>query len=158
LVQGIALPADDEKLVERAAAGDAAALATLFERWNERLRKAVLLRLDPRLSGRLDPSDILQDTFLDATRRLPEYVAAPAVSLPVWLRSLALQRLVDLHRRHLGAKMRTARREIALDGRRDPPVSADSLSELLIDPARSPGSEVAQREKHRRVHQALAAM
>jgi RNA polymerase sigma-70 factor (ECF subfamily) len=63
----------------------------------------VRLRFDRWLAGRLDASDVLQDAYLDVAHRFPEYVAAPAVPIYVWLRALTGQRLIDLHRRHLGA-------------------------------------------------------
>ena len=116
------------------------------------------LRLDPRLTGRLDPSDVLQDAFLDAARRLPEFVAAPSVPIWVWLRSLALQRIVDLHRTHLGSKMRSVARETPWNVGGSLVASTVTLSELLIDPAKSPASELAMREKHRRVQNALESM
>src|SRR5438128_2398793 len=98
--------ATTDDLLVRARAGDDAALGELFARHRERLRRMVRLRLDRRIYGRVDPSDVLQDAFLDMARRLPEYAAAPAVSFYLWLRTLTGQRLVDLHRMHLGAQMR----------------------------------------------------
>lgn len=145
-------------LLQLAAAGDQRALGEIFEMSRDRLRRTVKLRLDSRLCGRLDPSDILQDAFLDAARRLPEYAETPRVPLFVWLRSLTLQRLVDLHRRHLGAKMRDAGAEISLDDNGVPQASAASLTDLLIDPAKSPDSEIVLREVRRQVHMALENM
>lgn len=104
---------DTEKLLQKLHAGDEQALARLFSRYREKLRKMVQFRLDPRLQGRVDSSDVLQDVYLDAAQRLEHYRKAPAVSLLVWLRQLTEQRLIDLHRRHLGARMRDARREAA---------------------------------------------
>jgi RNA polymerase sigma-70 factor (ECF subfamily) len=114
--------------------------------------------MDQRLGGRLDPSDILQEAYLDAAQRLPEFVAAPQVPLGVWLRALVLQRLVDVHRRHLGAKMRDARREISLDGGDALYASAVSMAALLVDSAKSPASEMVQLERRRRVQEALEAL
>jgi RNA polymerase sigma-70 factor (ECF subfamily) len=97
-----------DDLLRRAKAGDAAALAALFAHYRERLRQMVRLRLDRRLYGRLDPSDVLQEAYLDVARRFPEYAATPTVSFYLWLRALTGQRLLDLHRQHLGAHMRDA--------------------------------------------------
>src|SRR5262249_11375167 len=105
---------DEAILLRRAIAGDQPALAELFARYRERLRKMVRLRLDRRLSGRLDTSDVLQDAYLDVARRFPEYAVAPTVPFYLWLRTLTGQRLVDLHRRHLGAQMRDAAQEVSL--------------------------------------------
>jgi RNA polymerase sigma-70 factor (ECF subfamily) len=102
---------DTEKLLQMLHAGDEQALARLFSRYREKLRRMVQFRLDPRLQGRIDSSDVLQDVYLDAAQRLEHYRKSPAVSLLVWLRQITEQRLIDLHRRHLGARMRDARRE-----------------------------------------------
>jgi RNA polymerase sigma-70 factor (ECF subfamily) len=104
--------ADD--LLRRAKAGDQAALGALFAHFRDRLRKMIRLRLDHRVYGRLDPSDVLQEAYLDVARRFPEYAAAPTVSFYLWLRALTGQRLIDLHRQHLGAHMRAAGREVSL--------------------------------------------
>ena len=94
-------PGKTEDLLLRAKAGDAAALGGLFARYRDRLRRMVRLRLDRRVAGRLDPSDVVQEAYLDVARRFPEYAAAPAVPFYVWLRALTGQRLIDLHRQHL---------------------------------------------------------
>src|SRR6266702_8488844 len=103
---------DEADFLRRATAGDQQALAALFSRYRDRLRKMVRLRLDRRMSGRIDASDVLQDAYLDVARRFPEYAAAPTVPFYLWLRALTGQRLVDLHRRHLGAQMRDAGQEV----------------------------------------------
>ena len=77
-----------DDLLRRARAGDAAALGALFAHYRDRLRQMVRLRLDRRLAGRLDASDVLQEAYLDVARRFPEYAAAPAVPFHVWLRAL----------------------------------------------------------------------
>src|SRR5215475_8759811 len=99
-------PHDNEVLLQRARGGDCSALAELFERHRGRLEQMVRVRLDRRLQGRLDPADVLQEAYLDVARRFKEYVAGPTLPFFLWLRLLAGQRLVDLHRQHLGAKMR----------------------------------------------------
>src|SRR4051812_31991291 len=96
---------DSAELVRRARGGDAQAKAALFERYRERLRLMVRLRLDRRLCGRLDPSDVVQEAYVDMARRFDEYAAqsSPAVPFYLWARALTGQRLVDIHRQHLGA-------------------------------------------------------
>src|ERR1700693_3359619 len=97
-------PANDEaELLRQALAGDQQALATLFARYRDRLRKMVGLRLDRRMSGRIDTSDVLQDAYLDVARRFPEYAAAPTVPFYLWLRALTGQRLLGPPPPHPGA-------------------------------------------------------
>jgi RNA polymerase sigma-70 factor (ECF subfamily) len=109
-------PTDAEALLWRAAAGDCAALAELFQAHRGRLERMVLLRMDRRLQGRLDASDVIQERYLDVARRFPEYAAGLSMPFYLWLRLLTGQRLVDLHRRHLGAKMRDPGRQLSLQG------------------------------------------
>src|ERR1700677_3104990 len=92
-------------LVERALAGDESALAALFDGYRDRLRRMIRLRLDRRLSGRVDSSDGLQEAYLDVRKRLSEYARDPAaMPFHLWLRLIAGQRLTDVHRYHLGAQ------------------------------------------------------
>src|SRR6516162_9026317 len=95
-----------DALLGQACAGDVRALAELFERHRGRLEVMVRLRLDRRLQGRLDPADVLQEAYFDVARRFPEYAAEGAMPIYLWLRLLTGQKLAELHRRHLGAKMR----------------------------------------------------
>src|SRR6516225_6283332 len=94
------------RILERLRAGDRQALVDLYERHRERLRRMVQVRMDARLSGRLDASDVLQDGFLDAAARLESYLRQPRLPPFLWLRLIVSERLANYHRRHLGAKMR----------------------------------------------------
>src|SRR5436190_1209580 len=104
----------EEELVGRLRRGDAEALAELFARHRERLWKLVHFRLHPRLAGRIDADDVLQDAYLDAADRLDHFRENSFGSAFVWLRLVVVQTLAQLHRRHLGAAKRDAHREIAL--------------------------------------------
>jgi RNA polymerase sigma-70 factor (ECF subfamily) len=113
---GFAMPAnkDPNDLLRRIAAGDDGATAELFAAYRDRLRLMVRLRLDRRLQGRLDPSDVLQEAYLDIARRAPEYAANPTMPAYLWLRFLTGQRLAQLHRHHLGAQARDVGQEVSL--------------------------------------------
>src|SRR5262245_1232319 len=105
---------DDElRLVRRAAGGDTAAGEAL-DRHRDRLRRMVEARLDRRVRGRVDPSDVLQDGLVDAVARLPDYLADPRLPLFLWLRLVVGDRLAKAHRDHLGAEVRDAGREVSL--------------------------------------------
>jgi RNA polymerase sigma-70 factor (ECF subfamily) len=151
-------PSDNEALLGRARAGDCAALAELFQRHRGRLEQMVRLRLDRRLQGRLDPADVLQEAYLDVARRFPEYAAAPALPFFLWLRLLTGQRLVDLHRQHLGAKMRDAGLEVSLHRGDLPRASSASLAELLLGRLTSASRAAIRAETQRQVQEALNAM
>jgi RNA polymerase sigma-70 factor, ECF subfamily len=152
-------PATDEaELLRQAQAGDQQALATLFARYRDRLRKTVRLRLDRRLSGRIDTSDVLQDVYLDVARRFPEYAGSPTVPFYIWLRSLTGQRLVDLHRRHLGAQMRDAGQEVSLHRGALPAASSVSLAQALLAGLTSPTQAAVREEMRLRLQEALNGM
>ena len=148
----------DGQLAGRAAAGDASAMGELFSRYRDRLRLMVRLRLDRRLQGRVDPSDILQEAFLDASRRIAEYAHKQSVPLFLWLRFLTGQRLLMVHRRHLGAKMRNAAGEVSLRGVSMPEATTTSLAAQLLGEFTSPTQAVIRSERHQRLQEALDRM
>jgi len=145
-------------LVRRAAAGDRAAEAELFTRHRDRLRALVRLRLDRRLQGRLDPSDVLQEAYLDYAKRLPEYARNPTMPFYLWLRFLAGQRLIDLHRHHLGAQMRDAGQEVSLYRGALPQASSASLAYQLLGRLTSASRAAIRAETQLRVQDALNSM
>src|SRR5262245_5210508 len=149
---------DNKALLERALGGDRTALAELFERHRGQLEQIVRLRLDRRLQGRLDPADVLQEAYLDVARRLPDYRPDPAMPFFLWLRFLTMQRLIDLHRQHLGAKMRDAGLEVSLYHGDFPRASSESLAELLLGRLTTASRAAIRAETQLRVQEALNAM
>lgn len=152
-------PDDSDNLLERAAAGDGPALAELFERQRGRLEVMLRLRLDRRLQGRIDPADVLQEAYLEVARRFPEYLATEA-ALPfyLWMRLLTGQKLAELHRRHLGAKMRDAGLEVSLYRGAMPRASSASLAELLMGRLTTASRAAIRGETQLRVQAALNSM
>lgn len=73
--------AHSHDLIQRAELGDAQAIGELFDHHRARLHRMVDMRLDHRLQGRLDASDVLQDAFLEFRRSLPEYLKHPLIPL-----------------------------------------------------------------------------
>src|SRR5437867_5640643 len=105
---------ETNRLLQQAAAGDQESWGALLTRHAERLRRMVALRLDRRLQGRIDPSDVIQEAYLEASVRRAEYLQNPAMPFFLWLRFLTGQKLLALHRHHLGTQSRDAGREVAL--------------------------------------------
>jgi RNA polymerase sigma-70 factor, ECF subfamily len=116
------------------------------------------LRLDRRLRGRVDPSDVLQEACLDAARRLPEYRKNPTMPFFLWLRFLAGQRLVDEHRKHLGAAARDAGREISLYDGALPETSSAALAAHLLGRLTTPSQAAVRAERRIRLQEALNSM
>lgn len=147
-----------DELVGRAAGGDEAALAALFDRHRGRLRQMIRLRLDRRLRGRVDESDVLQEAYLDLARKLPEYARKPSVPFFLWLRLVAGERLLRVHRQHLGAAMRDAGREISIHGGGMPQASSVSLAGRLLGRVTSASRVVSRAETRRLLRDALDRM
>jgi RNA polymerase sigma-70 factor (ECF subfamily) len=141
-------PGSTDDLLRRAGAGDPQDLAELFAHYRDRLRRMVRLRMDRRLQRRVDPSDVLQEAQIDVLRRAAEYAADPRLPPFLWLRLVTGQRLMALHRRHLGARMRSAGQEIELHRGPMPQVTSLSLAEMLLGRLTSP-TQAAQRAEVR---------
>jgi RNA polymerase sigma-70 factor (ECF subfamily) len=150
--------ADTINVLRRAGNGDQQAVAALFARHRDRLEQMVRLRMDRRLQGRIDASDVLQETYLEAARRVGEFAREQGTSVYLWLRVLTGQKLVDLTRRHLGAKMRSAGQEISLYRGSLPQASSISLAEHLLGRLTSPSLAVIRAETQLRVQEALNTM
>jgi RNA polymerase sigma-70 factor, ECF subfamily len=146
------------RLIEQAVRGDQRALGELLGRHRERLRRMVALRLDRRLQGRVDPSDIIQEACLDAARRLAEYHERPTMPFFLWLRFLAGQRLVDEHRKHLGAAARDAGREISLYRGALPQTSSAALAAHLLGRLTTPSQAAIRAERKIRLQEALNSL
>ncbi|MEM8947682.1 MAG: sigma-70 family RNA polymerase sigma factor [Planctomycetota bacterium] len=116
------------QLVEELRSGSERALADLFELYRPRLIHIVAARMDKRLRGRVDPSDLLQETFLDLSSRLPSFVVDDrGLSAFVWMRLTAVEKVIHSYRRHLHAARRDIRREA------DPAVLQPHSSMALAD-------------------------
>ena len=152
------------ELAERVVAGDVGALAELFEVERRRLLRVVAARLDQRLRGRLDPGDVLQDAFLDLTRKLPEFSRSQEqadvrsrMAPFVWMRLVVTERIIIAHRRNLLAEARDARREIS----RLPAADAESsvmLVNHLVARVSSMGARVIREETSAALREAIDTM
>src|SRR5260370_13437383 len=102
---------ETQELLDQAKRGDADAVDRLLATHREPLRRMISLRLDPALAGRLDASDVVQEVLLEASRRLTDYLRAPAMPFHLWLRHIAHDHVIDAHRRHRKAQRRTIDRD-----------------------------------------------
>src|SRR5262249_22204897 len=125
-------PRPDEELLDAARNGDEAALAALVERHRGRLERMVALRMDRRLQGRVDPADVVQEAYLAVRGKFAQHDADARLPFFLWLRLEVGQKLVDVHRFHLGTKMRDAGQEVSLHRGALPQVTSLSLAEHLL--------------------------
>src|SRR5205085_5233491 len=143
------------ELVERARAGDREALNALLARHRGRLRRMVEMRLDTRLQARLDASDVVQDAYVEVAERLDEYLRDPKLPLFLWLRLVVGERLLKLHRFHLGTQMRDAGREVSLYRGALPAASSAALAAQLLGKHTSPTQAATRAERLLRLQEAL---
>jgi RNA polymerase sigma-70 factor (ECF subfamily) len=147
--------ADTARLLEQARAGDQAALNELFARHRTRLRRMVELRLDRRLQARIDASDVIQEAYVDVLGRLDEYLCDPRYPLFLWLRHIVGERLLKLHRHHLGTQMRDAGLEVSIYRGALPAASSAALAAQLLGKHTSPTQAAVRAERMMRVQEAL---
>jgi RNA polymerase sigma-70 factor (ECF subfamily) len=147
--------AETARLLEQARAGDKEALSALFSRHRPRLRRMVELRLDRRLQARIDASDVIQEAYVEVVVRLNEYLGEPSYPLFLWLRLIVGERLLKLHRRHLGTQMRDAGREVSLYRGALPEASSAALAAQLLGQHTSPTQAAVRAERMIRLQEAL---
>ena len=143
-----------QQLLQTALQGDASAVNALMDRHRDALRKMVQMRLDRAIAARLDASDVVQDVLVEANRRIQDYLANPSMPFHLWLRHLAKDQLIDMHRRHRVAGRRSVDRERHLDGSFSDQSSMD-LAAQLKDHELTPAAATIRKELERRFHVAL---
>jgi RNA polymerase sigma-70 factor (ECF subfamily) len=146
---------ETRRTLEQAVQGNSAGWGELLARHRKRLRRMVALRLDRRLQGRIDASDVIQEAYLEAWSRLTEYVREPKTPFFLWLRFLAGQKLVTLHRHHLGVEMRSASLEVALYPGTMPEASSAALAAQLLGHDTRPSEPAIRAELRIQLQEAL---
>jgi RNA polymerase sigma-70 factor (ECF subfamily) len=145
---------DTDTLLDRVVRGDLSAINVLIDRYRVRLRNFVTLRLDQRIAGRIDPSDVVQETLTTASQRLMQYAVDRPMPFYPWLRQLAIDRLVEIHRRHVHAQRRSVVREQDMHASPSDQSSVP-LARVLASLNASPSAQLRQQEA---IEQAQAAI
>jgi RNA polymerase sigma-70 factor, ECF subfamily len=149
---------DAASLFDRASGGDANAWGALLAQHQERLQYVLAFRLDPRLRGRVDAADVVQDAFIVATARRADFFAQSQQPLFLWLRWIAANTLLELHRHHLGTQMRDAAREVSWRRRQNDDETRAALMAQLTGGATGPATAAGRAEARACVSDALARM
>jgi RNA polymerase sigma-70 factor (ECF subfamily) len=147
-----------ELLLARAAEGDKAAWGAVLALHQERLTRMVAFRMDPRLSARIDASDVVQEAFVAASAQRDEYLRAPPVPLFLWLRGIVRNKLLELHRHHLGTRMRDAKREQPLEASPTHDDTSAAVFAHLTAGLTRPSIAAVRSEVETRLMEALNAM
>ena len=151
-------PQQEIEALDAARAGDHGAIGPVLESYRARLSRTVSLRMDARLKGRFDTSDVLQEAFVEASQRLPRFLEDERMPFFLWVRFLVGQKLLQFHRTHLGVEARAADREIPLAVAAAPCASTVSVAEVWLAETGTPSQAVAADEEHARVRAALESM
>jgi RNA polymerase sigma-70 factor (ECF subfamily) len=149
---------ETNRLLELVSLSDPQALEALLVRHRQRLRRMVALRLDQRLRKRIDPSDVIQETYLEVSARLPDYLTSPTMPFFLWLRFLTGQKLITLHRHHLGVQMRDVDQEMALFRGTNPEASSAALANHFVDQDTRPSEALIRAERKERLYEALESL
>ena len=145
-------------LLEKAKAGQPQALGELLQSCRDQLYRIIKFRMDPRLRSRLDADDIIQDAFIEATQRFDDYVENQEMPFFLWLRFITVQKLFQMHRKHLGAQARDADREISIFAKPQPQATSAMLAAHLLGKHTSPSVAAMRAEQTARVERALNSM
>jgi RNA polymerase sigma-70 factor (ECF subfamily) len=136
--------------------GDENKIAEVFSQYEEKLQRMVRFRLDRRLYGRVDTADVMQDVWMEASRRIEDYTSNPAVPFFIWVRQIAWQIIIDLHRRHLGAQKRNVSQEVSLA--KSGVGTSISIAAQLVGDLTSPSQAAIREEKLVKLRDALESM
>lgn len=141
-----------------AQSGDREAFARLYSERENRLRRILLFRLDRRIAGRVDVDDILQEVYLAAEQRLASFEGDSEESFFVWMRLVANQVMIDVHRRHVAAQSRDVRREMRPSQLRQQQTTTLAMSSFLVAGMTSPSSVFKREDRAERLHQAITSL
>lgn len=151
-------PEENAELVNRIIRGDREALAEMFSLYRPRLWRMINFRLHPRLRGRIDPDDVLQDAWMRAVERIGYFLRGASHSSFIWFRMIVDQTLVELHRRHIGAEKRSATKEKSIDARWRSDTTSSSMAFHLMGQLPSPSSALRHTEMAGQLDAALQGM
>jgi len=152
------LPDELETAIAALHAGDEGALARLFSIYRNQLRRMIAFRMDQRLKGRIDTSDVMQEAYVEAAKRIHHFQEDPAVPFIVWLRQIAAQTLIDLHRHHLGTQKRDANREVSTRKLTPPRASSIYMADQFVGDLTSPSHAAQRTEMMDKVKEVLETM
>jgi RNA polymerase sigma-70 factor (ECF subfamily) len=151
-------PEISDQLIASMRDGSADALAEVFSHYRERLRRIIRFRLDYRIAGRVSDSDVLQEAFISAAKRLDHFADRQQMPPFLWLRLLIRQQLVDLHRQHLQAGKRDVRKEVSLQNNAPSPHTSMAIAAQLVGRATGVSELVSRAEQIEKLESTLNEM
>lgn len=139
-----------QQFLQKIKDGDSEAVNGLMDRHRQAVRRLIQMRLDNAIARRVDASDVVQDVMFEASRRLDDYISEPSMPFHLWLRQLARDRIIDMHRRHRTAQRRSVDREQHVVSLGNDDRSAADLASILRDAELTPAASTVRREMEER--------
>lgn len=139
------MTADPEQQIAAARLGGEAALGTLLELYRNYLRLQARIEIGRHLQGKLDASDVVQETFLDAHRHFPQFQGRTEQQLVHWLRQILAGKVSNLVRHYAGTQGRDIRREQSYHVHLNQ--SSLRLEQALPGSVSSPSQQAVKREQ-----------
>lgn len=134
------------------------ALARYFSVVQGRLKRIVNFRLDYRLSGRVSESDVIQETYVRAAKRIDSFLAKDDMPFFVWLRLEVNQKLHEVHRHHFGAEKRDIRKEIKFGQNAETGQTSMALAAHIVAQLTSPSRLIERAEQIAILEKTLSEM
>jgi RNA polymerase sigma-70 factor (ECF subfamily) len=135
------------QLLARARQAHGEGLGALLELYRDYLGVLARARLGARLRGLVNPSDLVQQTFLEACRDFGQFAGTTSAQWRAWLRRILAHNLATLVERHVRARKRDVRRQVPLQPKST--VSGDSAADpgvALASPGSSPSAQAQRHE------------
>lgn len=136
---------DAQVLLQQARGGDEAAVGRLFESYSRYLTLLARVQIGRRLQGKVDPGDVVQETFLEAHRQMAQFRGTTEAELVAWLRRILGGQLALVFRRYLGTKGRDVKLERELVAQLDQ--SSQALDGGLVASYSTPSQHASRREQ-----------
>lgn len=143
-------------MIDLARCGDEAATGRLLATYREYLKLLARVQVGRRLQGKLDASDLVQETFMDAHRQMPQFKGATEAELLAWLRKILAGQVAMTVRRYFGAKGRDLNLERDIVAQID--ASSQAMDRGLVGSNTTPSQHVARREQSVLLADALAQL
>jgi len=139
------MPSESGHLLSQAQQGSQTAQGALLEKYRTYLQLLSRVEIGRRLQTKVDASDVVQDTFLEAHRNFDNFRGGSEAEFVAWLRAILAARIANLVRHYLGTQGRDLRREQGLNIDLDQ--SSQMIDRGLLALSNTPSQQVAQREQ-----------
>jgi len=137
---------DTQQILDQAKQGDEKAKGELLNRFRPYLNVIAQRMLDDRLQGRMDSADVVQTTYLEASRDFPQFRGESVESLLAWLANILRNNVATAHQEHLVTQKRSARKEVVLRVASESGGSSLGMADFIPSESSSPSQRLMRDE------------